>query len=196
LKSFGNISDPELAQGIRESNKGAYQELFDRYAPRIYHFSVSYLKCRADAEELVQEVFLKIWEKRETLDHTKNFKAFIFKIAVNTIYDFIRKKNMETAFADFARSNFEKTSDQTWHTVIFDEMTENLSRLISKLPEQQRNIFLLSKEEGLSNDKIAEKLNLSKRTVENHLYRAVTFLKEHFHYNSPGAVIFFYLCCG
>lgn len=196
MKPYGNFSDSELAQKIRNSDKAAYQELFERYASRIYQFSVSYLKNNSDAEELVQEVFLKIWEKRETLDQSKNIKAYIFKIAVNAIYDFIRKKNIEAVFADFARANFERTTDITWHSVIFEEMTTRLTRLIARLPEQQRNVFYLSKDEGLSNDEIAEKLNLSKRTVENHLYRAVSFLKEHFKNDSLVAVLFFYLCCG
>ena len=195
MNPFGNISDPELVQGVSKSEKGAYRELFNRYAPRIYSFSVSYLKNRVDAEELVQEVFLKIWEKRNELDKSKNFKAFIFKIAVNSIYDVIRRKNLETAFADFVRLNFEKTSDHTWQTVTYNELAENLSGLVDRLPEQQRNIFLLNKEEGLTTGEIAEKLNLSKRTVENHLYRALSYLKAHFINGSLGSVLFFYLNC-
>ena len=64
----------------------------------------------ADAEELVQDVFLKVWEKREILDAAQNVKAYIFKIAINTIYDFIRRKNIESAFNDFARENYERNS--------------------------------------------------------------------------------------
>jgi len=196
LKLFENISDSELALRIKAGEKTAFQELFERYAPRIYQFSLSYLKNKADAEELVQDIFLKIWEKREMLDVSKNIKSFIFKVAVNTIYDFIRHKNIENAFNDFARANFETDSNNTWHTVIFDEMTANLKELVAKLPEQQQKIFQLSKEEGLASEEIAEKLNLSKRTVENHLYRAVSFLKENFRRDSFISVLFFYLICG
>ncbi len=196
MKLFENISDAELALRINAGEKNAYQELFERYAPRIYQFSLSYLKNSADSEELVQDVFLKIWEKRETLDHSKNIKAFIFKVAVNTIYDFIRHKNIENAFSDFARANFETNSNNTWHTVIFDEMQENLQKLLAQLPEQQQKIFQLSKEEGLSSEEIAAKLNLSKRTVENHLYRAISFLKENFKRDSFISMLFFYLVCG
>lgn len=196
MRPYGNFSEAELSLKIRNSEKAAFQELFERYAPRIYQFSVSYLKSSPDAEELVQEVFLKIWEKRDTLDQSKNIKAYIFKIAVNSIYDYIRRKNIENSFSDFAQANFERTTEHTWHSIIFDEMTTKLTRLKARLPEQQRNIFNLSKEEGLTNDEIAEKLNLSKRTVENHLYRAVSFLKEHFKDDSLVALLFFYLCCG
>ena len=72
------ISDANLAHRIKYGEKDACQELFERYAPKIYHFSLSYLKNEADAEELVQDVFLKVWEKREILDASQNVKAYIF----------------------------------------------------------------------------------------------------------------------
>ncbi len=172
MKLFENISDSELALRIKAGEKTAFQELFERYAPRIFRFADSYLKSKSDAEELVQDVFLKIREKREMLDLSKNIKAFIFKVTVNTIYDFIRRKNIENAFSDYTRANFETDSNNTWHTVIFDEMQENIQKLVAHLPEQQQKIFQLSKEDGLTSEEIAVKLNLSKRTVENHLYRA------------------------
>jgi RNA polymerase sigma-70 factor (ECF subfamily) len=196
LEFFESINNSELTQKIKTGEKKAYQELFELYAPRIFRFSFSYLKNKADAEELVQEVFLKIWEKRETLDQSKNLKAFIFKVAVNTIYDFIRHKNIENAFGDFVRTRAELSSNNTWHTVIYEEMLLNIQNLIAQLPEQQQKIFQLSKEEGLSNEEIAAKLNLSKRTVENHLYRAVSFLKEHFKGESLISALFVYLVCG
>ena len=196
MKLFENISDSELARKISVGQKPAYQELFERYAQRIYNFSFAYLKNKGDAEELVQDVFLKIWEKREMLDHSKNIKSFIFKIAVNTIYDFMRRKNIENAFNDFSKANFNSETENTWHTVIFEDMQQNLQSLILQLPEQQQKIFKLSKTEGLSNDEIAASLSLSKRTVENHLYRAISFLKEHFRDESLIALFFFYLYCG
>jgi RNA polymerase sigma-70 factor (ECF subfamily) len=196
LKIFENINDSELALRISDGQKSAYQELFERYAPRIYKFSLSYFKNKTDSEELVQEVFLKIWEKREMLDHSKNIKSFIFKLAVNTIYDFIRRKNIEVAFIEFTKTNFPVESDDTWQSVIFEDMKQNLQDLVEQLPVQQQKIFHLSKTEGLSNEEIAEKLNLSKRTVENHLYRAISTLKEQLKGKSIFVLLFFYLCCG
>lgn len=193
LNEQKDINDGDLARRIKYGEKSAYQKLFERYAPKIFHFSLSYLKNNADAEELVQDVFLKIWEKREILDGTQNIKAYIFKIAVNTIYDFIRRKNIEKSFNDFARVNFNKSSNTTWDTVIFEEMQATLDELISQMPEQRRRVFYLSKRKGLTNNEIAQKLNLSKRTVENQLYRAINFLKEHLKNESIIALLFFYL---
>jgi len=187
------IDDADLARRIKYGAKDAYQLLFEKYAPRIYHFSLSYLKNEADAEELVQDVLLKVWEKREILDTSQNIKAYIFKIAINTIYDFIMHKNIERSFNDFAQINFDKTINNTWDTIIFKEMQITLKELVAQMPEQRRRVFRLSKIKGLTNDEIAHKLNLSKRTVENQLYRAIIFLKEHLKNNSVFALLFFYL---
>jgi len=196
LNSSKNNSDSELACKIKAGEKSAYRELFERYAPRIYRFSMSYLKSEADAEELVQDVFLKIWEKREKLDATQNIKAFIFKIAVNSIYDFIRRKDIKHAFQDFTRAQEKTQSDSTWHAVVWEEMLASLDELVRQMPEQRRKIFQMSREKGLSNDEIAKDLKLSKRTVENQLYRAIAFLKKHYNTGSLFALLFFYLWCG
>lgn len=192
MTKYKDINDQDLAQRIKKDEKDAYEELFKRYAPRIFSFSILYLKNKDDAEELVQNVFLKIWEKRQILDATQNIKAFIFKIAVNTIYDFIRRKNIERAFEDYAKLNYTVNENYTWHSVIFEEMQRNLNNLVAQLPEQQQKIFRLSKLEGLANEEIAETLNLSKRTVENHLYRALSFLKKQL--KNESLFLFLYFC--
>jgi RNA polymerase sigma-70 factor (family 1) len=168
----------ELILNLKNGEKGAFRELFNIYGPRIYRFALGYLKNRPDAEELMQDVFLKIWEKRDHLDPAQNVKAYIFKVAVNCIYDFIRKKNIERAFEDFSKKNFQAGDESTWHEVIWNDMLSKLNILVDKLPEQRRIIFLMSREKGLTNQQIADKLNLSKRTVENQLYRATQYLKE------------------
>lgn len=195
MGNLKNTTDSKLTSLIKTGVKEAFQELFERYAPRIFQFSLSYLKNEQDAEELVQDVFLKIWEKRDALDNSKSIKAFIFKVAVNTIYDFIRRKNIESAFKEFAGADFE-LQDSTWHQIIFDEMLDNLDVLVKQMPAERQKIFRLSREDGLTNDEIASKLNLSKRTVENQLYRAIAFLKKHFRTDSLFALLFLYLWCG
>ena len=119
----------------------------------------------------------------------------MFKICVNLIYDFIRRKNIEQVYLDYSGRNSPSSGDNTWHEVIYNDMLNNLQQLIATMPEQRQRIFRLSKEEGLSNEEIANQLNLSRRTVENQLYRAVSFLKEKINTGSVPALVFFFLHC-
>ena len=181
MSDLKHISDSDLTCLVKIGIKEAFEVLFERYALGIYGFALSYLKNEKDAEELVQDVFLKIWEKREMLDRSKNIKSFIYKVAVNTIYDVIRHKNIEAAFRDFTRENYDVKPESTWHSVIYNEMVANVNDLVKLMPMQQGKIFKLSREEGFTNDEISKKLNISKRTVENQIYRAIIFLRKHFY---------------
>lgn len=174
------ISDQDLLIGIKKGEKDAFRELFERYTPQIYKFAYSYMKNKNDAEELVQIVFLKIWKKRSTIDSSLNIKAYIFKITVNSIYDFIRRKKTEYIFQNHIRQIQTDAENNTWNTVVYRELQQNVLICVNKLPHQQQRIFHLSKMEGFTNDEIAIEMGLSKRTVENHLYRAIVFLKQNF----------------
>ena len=192
-----NTQNKEFIDRIKKGNKIAFKKLHEEFAPRIYQFSLTFLKNENQSEELVQDVFVKIWENRNKLDAGKNLQSYIYKIAVNQIYQLIRKRNIENAYLDYLKNNFRIDENLTWNKVVLDDMLENLEIVIQKLPEQQRKIFHLSRDKGLSNDEIARKLNLSKRTVENHLYRAIHYLKEHFKTDSFLAtlLLYYYLGC-
>jgi RNA polymerase sigma-70 factor (family 1) len=193
LNDLKNISDENLALLIKSEEKDAFSELFGRYAPRIYKFAISYLKNRNDAEEIVQDVFLKIWEKRSSIKASENIKAFIFTITANKIYDFIRRKNIEHTFHNYAVLNLGNNENNSWNSIVYKDVQQTIFNVANKLPSQQQKIFNLSKMEGLTNDEIAIKMGISKRTVENDLYRAVLFLKKNFKNESFIALLFFCL---
>jgi RNA polymerase sigma-70 factor (ECF subfamily) len=190
-----NDQEREVIEQLRDGSKEAFRLMFDEVGPKIYAFALSYLKNEFEAEELLQEVFLKLWEVRSSLDSSRNLKSFLFKICINLIYDFIRRKNIEQVYLDYSEKNNPSSGDNTWHEVIYNDMLNNLQQLIAAMPEQRQRIFRMSKEDGLSNEEIADRLNLSKRTVENQLYRAVSFLKEKFNTGSIPAFFFFFLHC-
>lgn len=191
---FAQIEQERKAvEQLREGSKAAFHRLFDTYGPKILAFANSYLKNEAEAEELLQEVFLKLWEVRETLDSSKNIKSFLFKICINMIYDFIRKKNLSKAYADYSVQNLPFSDNNTWQEVIYHDMVNQLQALVAHMPEQRQRIFRLNKEEGLPIEDIARQLNLSHRTVENHLYRAVLFLKENLGARTIPVLLFYFL---
>lgn len=186
----------KAVEQLREGSKVAFHLLFDTYSPKILAFANSYLKNEAEAEELLQEVFLKLWEVRATLDSSKNIKSFLFKICINMIYDFIRKKNLSQAYVDYSVQYQPNHDNNTWQEVIYHDMINHLQVLVAHMPEQRQRIFRLSKEEGLTIEDIARQLNLSQRTVENHLYRAVSFLKEKLGPRSVPLLLFYFLHIG
>jgi RNA polymerase sigma-70 factor (ECF subfamily) len=194
VRIASEIDDQKLSRLLGEGSKEAFHLLYLRYGLKIRKFARSYLKQEQDSEELVQDVFLKLWDKKEMLNSSGNLRAFIYKIAVNSIYDFIRRKNMEQVFLDYSKSDTQ-VSDQTWNEVVFNDMLFHVTQLIEKMPDQRRKIFVMSKKEGLSNDEIAAALHLSKRTVENQLYRATSFLKKNMSLNSVASMLFFCLFC-
>ena len=197
MSDLKNITDENLALLIKNEEKEAFSELFGRYAPRIFRFSLSYLKNKNDAEEIVQNVFLKIWEKRNSITASQSIKSLIFKITVNKIYDFIRRKKIELKFQNYTllnqSLNQSNTDNNSWNYVIYKEMQQTIFNLANQLPKQQQKIFNLSKMEGLTNDEISIKMGLSKRTVENDLYRAVLFVKQKFKNESLLALLYFCL---
>lgn len=193
---FESVERQELiVEQLKEGSKEAFRLLFDSYGPKIHAFAISYLKNESEAEELLQDVFLKLWELRSGLDSSKNIKSFLFKICINLIYDLMRRKNIEQAYLYYSGQNHSSCGENTWHEVIYQDMLSNLSKLVASMPEQRQRIFRLSKEDGLSNDEIASRLQLSKRTVENQLYRAVSFLKDKIGNGSIPALLFFFLHC-
>ncbi|NEW83967.1 MAG: RNA polymerase sigma-70 factor [Mariniphaga sp.] len=194
MKTIPNDQDNQIIEQLRAGSKEAFRSLFDAFGPKIHAFALSYLKNNADAEELLQEVFLKLWEVRASLDISKNIKSLLFKICINLIYDFIRRKNIEKAYLDYSVNN-QLYSENTWNEVIYNDMLNTVNLLVAKMPEQRQRIFRLCKEEGLSNDEIAKQLNLSRRTIENQLYRAVSFLKEKLLTGSLPVFLFFFFHC-
>ena len=157
----------------------AFKNVFVAYSDGLYNFAFSYLKNSFESEEIVQDVFLRIWEMRDDIDEDKSFKSFLYKMTVNKVFNHLKhqvvRKKYENYILNFDQS-FHESPEASLH---FNELNRKLQTLMQKLPEQQRNIFQLSRSEGLSNSEISEQLGLSIRTVENQIYRASKFLKEH-----------------
>ena len=170
--------DRLLIQNLKAGDMKAFQEIFVTFSERLYNFTYSYLKDSFESEEIVQEVFLRIWEMREEIDEDKSFKSFIYRMTVNKVFNQMKHQVVRQKYEKYLLNFDHSLSESPEARLHFKELDERISMLLKKIPEQQRNVFKLSRIDGLSNPEIADKLGLSIRTVENQIYRATKFLKE------------------
>ena len=153
-----NMNERERVLAIKGGDHQAFIDLYNEYWSQVYDFSRLYIATIADAEEIVQDVFVKLWESRHLLKEDENIKGFLFIVTRNIVFN----KNKKRVNEDYCASQLK----------IF------IDRLINSLPEQQRKCFLLSREESLSYKEIAERLGISQKTVEIHMGKALKFLKD------------------
>ena len=182
LNEIDNVDDNLLVTRIRQDDKNAFKSLYKRYSKKIYFFSLKYLGNNVEAEELVQSVFINVWENRKSLDANNSVKSYIYKAAVNYIYNYLKKKAIHARFIESEINKGQIHSNLTYEQVFFHDLERSINSIVETLPSQQQKIFQLNRNEGLTNMEIANKLDLSVRTVENQMYRALktvrTILKE------------------
>lgn len=173
-----NITDNLLVAKIRNNDKEAFKALYIRYCKKLYYFSIRCKLSNYDSEELVQSVFINIWDRRNFLDETFNIKSYIYKSAVNYIYNCLRRNAIRNRYIESEMTEKSAASDITYEQVFLWDLEKSLVAIIDSLPSQQKQVIRLSRIEGLSHEEIAEKLNISIRTVENHIYRALNTIKK------------------
>lgn len=176
------MSEREKVIAVKYGDHQAFVELYNDYWGQVYDFSRLYISRVADAEEIVQDVFVKLWESRHLLKEDESFKGFLFIITRNIVFSRNRKKVNENLFKTSVLSAFGNESNYNSNSVEEEYCASQLAvfidKLIGSLPEQQKRCFLLSREENLSYKEIAERLGISLKTVEIHMGKALKFLKN------------------
>ncbi|MBD8487780.1 RNA polymerase sigma-70 factor [Echinicola sp. CAU 1574] len=171
MRALLNYTDLELITLLRQGELTAFDELYYRYVPKVLGFAKTFILDKDEAEEAVQEVFIKIWEKRDTLKSELNFKSYLFVAVKNQVYNklrnakkFVRVEDLEI---DVASTEMHVDDELAYH-----ELEQATFGLLDQLPQIQKKVFTLNKLEGLSHKEIAAMLNISVRTVEHHVYLA------------------------
>lgn len=171
-------NDNILVALIRNDDKDAFKSLYDRYGKKIYYFSLRFLGNNQEAEDLVQTVFINLWLNRKMLDERQEIRSYIYKSAVNSIYNIIKGRSVRARYSESAIREGEPFADVTFEKVVGHDLEELVSSIIEHLPEQQRQVFRLSRIECMTHEEIANKLGISLRTVENHMYRALKVIRK------------------
>jgi len=156
----------------------SFEEVFSIFQPKLLVFVFRYLKSKEDSEEIVQEVFIQIWENRSALNEKLSFKSYLFTITKNKIIDYFRKKKIETLSRNYILNFTELIQDTTYKEIIYKDYDTAISNAIEQLPDKRKVIFILSKKFGMTRSEIAKFYNISENTVKNQLQEAVNFLRD------------------
>jgi RNA polymerase sigma-70 factor, ECF subfamily len=177
--------DKHLVEELALGNFKAFKAVFDQYYRALHHFAVSYLKNEEDATDIVQSVFLILWERRESLRPDTNLLSYVFTIAKNQCINYLDHVK--------AKSNYLSKQEQHWNelqlnyyslekfnaiNLVYDELESDLNKTLADLPPDISKIFGMSRFQGLKYSEIADKLGISIKTVEKKMSIALLRLRE------------------
>lgn len=169
-------TDKEWLLLIADGDEQAFRLLFEKYTSLLFSYVVNFVKSQAIAEELIQNIFIRIWMNRDKLPAIENPKAWIFKIATNECYTFLRNKEIEKKSYKVLE---QRSATEQIVSTGYRELEAAIEEAIGLLPQKRRQIYQLSRTEGLKPSEIAAQLNLSVSTVKNTLVTAVEFIRQH-----------------
>ncbi len=166
-------------QKLKLGDEDAFREIYILFHGRIAAFCLGHQMSQEDAKEVVQETFIKLWESRSAIESDKNFEGYIYRIAKNLIIDRFRRITREKAARSY-QIYMLGTENSTENKILHDELEVQIQATIESLPKIRRLVFHMSRVRGLSNREIAKELNISIRTVETHISKALQSFYEEF----------------
>lgn len=174
-----HISEKILVTEVSKGNERAFRRLYDIYRTPIYSYSYSLLKSTVNANEIVQDVFMKVWLNRECLDPELSFKSFVFTIAKNSCFNFLQKAVNDRKLREEIFYKSQKSYNPIDVSLRDDELERIRIQAIEGLPPKRRQIFKMSREEEKSYEEISMELGISISTVKNQMSKSLTTLRTY-----------------
>jgi RNA polymerase sigma-70 factor (family 1) len=176
LNAYAAHSDEQLLSAIRHDDAQAFAEFVRRYWKKAYHMTYAKVRSQPVTEEIVQDLFTTLWDKRPTLS-INNVDAFIFTCIRNKAINYIESQLVRRKYWDYYKAFIPQQEESTRRAVEFAELMRAVESCVETLPEKSRSVFRLSRLEGVSNREIAERLNLSEKAIEYHLTKSLKVMR-------------------
>lgn len=185
-------TEKELVKKLKEGDSFAFEVLFYKYRNKIKGFAKQLVPTQIDPEEIVQEVFVRVWLKKEAINPDKDFQSYLFSIAKHLVIDHLKSAVNRRLY--FVEEHFQQDLmiEEGPESTIPENAEEKLRNLIQQIPERRREIFCLSRFEGLSYKQIAGRLNITENTVDSQIRNALAFLRKEFRKMAILGFLFFF----
>ena len=193
MTAYSKLPDPELAALLRDGNREAFAEIYNRHWKLIYAHVYKMLRDEEDAKDIVQEVFGNLWVKASSIKNNNNISGFLYTSARNKVFDLIEKNKVRSDYiGEIASFVSDPINDQVT-SIDEKRILEILEREIQKLPPKMREIFELSRRDSLSHKEIAAKLNISEQTVKKQVHNALKVIKPKLNDAGIGIAVLLFL---
>lgn len=173
-----NNTEIELLMKLKSGDLTAFDQIYKLYSIRIYWNILKMVKSEDDAKELLQDVFLKVWEKRNLLDPEQSFRSYLFQISKFTVYNFIRKNNLDKKLKDYLSQENSELYTHVEELLSYKQSDAFIQETIEQLPPQRKQVYKLCKIEGKSYDEVSKMLGISTSTISDHIVKATKFIKN------------------
>ncbi len=171
------ISDALLIQQMKDGNKAAFEKLFHAHYEVLCRFGYKWVQDADQVEEIVQEVFVGIWEKRTSLNITGSFRSYLFSAVRNACFNHIKHLKVRAEHQSYVQATANPNLETADRQLEASELAKAINKAVNELPERCREVFRLSREEGKKYAEIAEELDISVKTVENQMGKALKTLR-------------------
>lgn len=186
------LDDKIIIRNLKKGDVQSFDNIFNKYNKKVYYFALSYLKNREEAQDVVQEVFMNLWKHRDQINEYYVFSKYLFKITYNATCKTFRKQASDKKQLEEVVRNSIVEDNSTNLDIEYNSLYETANAFIEKMPARQKEIYLLSMNEQLTTEQIAQRLNISKKTVENYLSQVKTSVKKSI---SDGKILSFLFSC-
>jgi RNA polymerase sigma-70 factor (family 1) len=184
-------TDSDLLAKVATGNEASFEVLFRRYQIRLLQYVSMFIKSPQVAEEVVMDVFMKIWLGRDLISQIENFDSFLFRVAHNKAIDFLRSVSKNADFRELMWDTMQQRNSEAADAILLRrEFEQKVRHAMSLLSEQRRKVFELSREQEITHEQIAYHLGLSKNTVNNHIVEAKRFIRSYLSKNLDIAYLF------
>ncbi len=184
------VAETELVERLKKGDLVAFDMIYDMYAGRLYAFSMKYLKSSDEAEELVQCVFMKVWENYKRLDRNLSFKSFLFTIAYNEICRHFRRKSYLKKYIDETLLTGKLSDTAPEEGTEFQSLLAEVEKIIAGLPDTQKKAFVMCKIDGKPAKEVADGLGLSPGTVDNDVSATIRMIRSRLARENLSVILF------